>query len=241
MQIANPIYDVVFKYLMEDSRVAKFMLTQITGENILDVSLEPQENFLEKSDYKNLSVYRLDFRACIKTKEGKYKTVLIEIQKAKYPSDIMRFRRYLGSQYANSENTYTEKKGKKGSKVQKKPMPLITIYFLGYHLEHTKAPIIKVARKCYDLSLNKEILIKEEFIEALTHNSFIIQIPYIKDKYKTDLDLLLSFFDQKNKEADQHILNIDETLYPKKYQDLIRRLQRIIAEPVLRRKMNRQF
>jgi len=37
MHIANPIYDVVFKYLLEDNKVAKLFLSAIIGENISDV------------------------------------------------------------------------------------------------------------------------------------------------------------------------------------------------------------
>ncbi len=29
MQIANPIYDVVFKYLMEDAKIAKLLISSI--------------------------------------------------------------------------------------------------------------------------------------------------------------------------------------------------------------------
>jgi len=43
MQIANPIYDVVFKYLMEDSKIAKLMISSIIGEDIEELSFMPQE------------------------------------------------------------------------------------------------------------------------------------------------------------------------------------------------------
>ncbi len=61
------------------------------------MSFKPQEGtvFLEQ---RSLTVYRLDFSAKIKTTEGT-KTVLIEIQKAKLATDIIRFRKYLGEQY----------------------------------------------------------------------------------------------------------------------------------------------
>ena len=39
MHIANPIYDVVFKYLMEDSKIAKLMISSITGEIINKIKL----------------------------------------------------------------------------------------------------------------------------------------------------------------------------------------------------------
>jgi hypothetical protein len=31
MQIANPIYDVVFNYLMEDAKIAKLLISSIIG------------------------------------------------------------------------------------------------------------------------------------------------------------------------------------------------------------------
>ncbi len=43
MQIANPIYDAVFKFMMEDKRVAKLIIGAITGFEIEDVELRPTE------------------------------------------------------------------------------------------------------------------------------------------------------------------------------------------------------
>lgn len=37
MQIANPIYDAVFKYLMEDSQIAKLLISSIIGEKVLSL------------------------------------------------------------------------------------------------------------------------------------------------------------------------------------------------------------
>ena len=53
----------------------------------------------------SLTVYRLDFKATIKTPQGP-KIVLIEIQKAKFATDIMRFRRYLGAQYQDKNDVH---------------------------------------------------------------------------------------------------------------------------------------
>lgn len=115
MIIANPIYDVVFKRLMEDQRVAKFFVETLTGESIQDIELKPQEftyyrelelaskgeagfEALRERMYGmlGLAVYRVDFIATIRTPEGEFKKVLIEIQKAKNSVDLMRFRNYLG-------------------------------------------------------------------------------------------------------------------------------------------------
>jgi len=37
-----------------------------------------------------------------------------------------------------------------------------------------------VQRQYYDLTTGSEITEKEEFIESLTHDSFIIQIPHLR-------------------------------------------------------------
>ena len=234
MEIANPIYDVVFKYLMNDNEVAKLIISTIIEEEILELKFLPQEGTLDLQQ-RSLTVYILDFSAKIKIAEDEYKNVLIEIQKAKFATDIMRFRRYLGSEYQKKENTYSVEIN--GEEV-KKAMPILSIYFLGYKLDNTTAPIIKVARHYYDLTTGKEINIKEEFIESLTHDSLIIQIPYLAHESKTEIEQMLSIFDQSKKTGNSHILNIKEDDYPEKYREVIRRLQRAIAEPEVRKTMD---
>lgn len=78
MIIANPIYDVVFKRLMEDKRIARFFIETLTGELISDIELKPQE-FTYTDKLAGICVYRLDFIATIRTSDNEFKKVLIEI------------------------------------------------------------------------------------------------------------------------------------------------------------------
>jgi len=233
MQIANPIYDVVFKYLLDDNRIAKLIISAIIGEEIEELDFRPTE-YRSDIERKSLTVYRLDFTAKIKTTDG-YKQVIIEIQKAKFPTDIMRFRKYLAEQYASNENVY---KVEEPYESYARALPIISIYLLGHTLDHTDAPVIRVARKYYNVVSGEEIKEKEEFIESLTHDSFIIQIPYLKDKRQSELLMLLSVFDQSTIKKDTHILNIKEEEFPEKYQPVIRRLQKAILEPKVRKTMD---
>lgn len=81
MKIANPIYDVVFKYLMDDNKIAKLVISKIIGEEIELLDFQPKENIvkidrpLAENDNPNASftVYRLDFAAKIKLTDGGYK------------------------------------------------------------------------------------------------------------------------------------------------------------------------
>ncbi len=43
MLIANPMYDVVFKYMMDDNKVARLFLGAILGEEITELEFKPQE------------------------------------------------------------------------------------------------------------------------------------------------------------------------------------------------------
>jgi len=70
MEVANPIYDVVFKYLMEDDRVAKTIIGAITGFDVEELELRPTEYSSEGDKLQNFTVYRLDFAARVKTPDG---------------------------------------------------------------------------------------------------------------------------------------------------------------------------
>jgi hypothetical protein len=241
MEIANPIYDVVFKYLMEDNAIARLIISTIIKQNVVSLEFRPQESTLEL-DIGSITVYRLDFSAKIETPQGD-KIVLIEIQKAKFPTDIMRFRKYLGEQYKSNENIQKVKikrkhEGKLVEVEEEKAIPILSIYFLGYALDHFKAPVIRVQRECYDDASDEKLEGQEEFIECLTHDSYIIQVPYLRDDHKTEVEKMLGVFDQSKLTSDHHILNIDEADYPEKYRPIIRRLQRAISEPVMRKKMD---
>ncbi len=87
---------------------------------------------------------------------------------------------------------------------------------------------------CYLIDINA----REEFIESLAHDSFVIQIPKLHRKRQNDLEILLSVFDQENIAGDNHILNVREEDFPEKYRLVVIRLQRAIAEPKALKTMN---
>jgi hypothetical protein len=242
MKIANPIYDVVFKYLMDDNKIAKLMISKIIGEEIESLDFQPKESVAKiesptpdsEKVKASFTVYRLDFAAKIKLSGGGFKQVLIEIQKAKFPTDIMRFRKYLGQQYFTDKNINT--KNIKG-KIRKTALPIVSIYFLGHPLDFETAPVIKVNRSYIDLATGELLKNKEEFIESLSHDSYVIQIPELKGKRRNELEQMLSIFDQSQKESN-HILNISENDFPEEYRDIIRKLQRAILDDEIQNTMD---
>ena len=76
MVIANPIYDSVFKYLMEDLEIARDLLSVLLKENILSVEVKAQETSVELASH-SIAILRMDFKALILPQKGKKKKVLI--------------------------------------------------------------------------------------------------------------------------------------------------------------------
>jgi hypothetical protein len=213
MVIANPMYDVVFKRMMENDKVAKFFMGTLLEQTIETVEVKPQEyTYQGEFDFTNpkdvekyqdrirerhsIWVYRLDFIATIKTASGQYKKVLIEIQKAKNHIDLMRFRTYLAEQYKKEDIVNNERV----------ILPITTIYVLGFKLPEISSACIKVERNYWDLIDKKIIDGRSDFVEKLTHDSFIVQVDRITSRYQTRLDKLLSVFEQTNFVDDKKII-----------------------------------
>lgn len=195
MVIANPIYDVVFKRMMENDKVAKFFIGTLLEQTIENVEVKPQE-FTYTNELAGLAVFRLDFIATIKTDTGELKKVLIEIQKAKNQIDLMRFRNYLAEQYKKEDTLHDEKV----------ILPITTIYILGFTLPEINTPCLKVERNYKDLTNKTVLTTKSDFVEKLTHDSFVVQVDRITDRYQTRLDKLLSVFEQRNFVDDRKII-----------------------------------
>ncbi|MDR1380400.1 MAG: Rpn family recombination-promoting nuclease/putative transposase [Tannerella sp.] len=191
--IANPLYDTVFKRLMENMRIAKFFLSTILEQQITEVTVLPQE-FTYRGKVKKgpdddvyYSIFRIDFMATVLTEDGERKKILIEVQKSWNQDDLMRFRKYLGEQYGKTD---TMSNGEI-------TLPITTIYILGFNLAGIESPCVKVGRMYTDMRNRETIHAKSRFIELLTHDSYVIQAGRIADlRYTTNLDKLLSIFEQ---------------------------------------------
>ena len=234
MLIANPIYDVVFKKLMENERVAKFFIGTLLNATIEELTVRPQEFTYEPTEDQkiqpkvNVSVFRLDFIAIIKLENGEQQKVLIEIQKAGREVDLMRFRNYLGKQYAVQETV-------DGKKVA---LPIKTIYILGFKLPTIESPCLHIERQYRDLLTNEIIDKKSRFIESLTHDSYVVQTERDIGKYQTRLEKLLSIFEQSNFVDENGILKD----YPYEAEEeeiklMLDILQRTAADPKQRKKI----
>ncbi|HFA50094.1 MAG TPA: hypothetical protein ENJ95_13880, partial [Bacteroidetes bacterium] len=208
MRIANPIYDVVFRYMMEDNKVARIVLSAILGKEVTQLDFRPTKKAAKLGE-KGITVTRMDFNARVKQADGSEKLVIIELQKSKYFFQILRFRRYLGRQYANPENIVASNGGGGGKK--KKALPILPIYILGEAFTQHKVPVIHVDRDYVDPATKEVLDERHDFIEALTHDAIVIQLPYLAHRRRTEAEQLLEIFDQKNiADSAGHILEISD-------------------------------
>lgn len=221
MEIANPIYDVVFMYLMGDIEVAKLIVSTIVKEEVVSLDFLPQDETIQH-EAKSINICHLDFLAKIKTKDG-FIQKLIEVQKAKSQSDIIHFKRL-----------FEAKNRAKQSRILYKS----SIYFLNDRLKHNKSPIFEVKESFSDMVTGKHIDIKNEFLESLMQDYFVIQIPLLNEDHKTEIEKLLSIFNQNRQGNSIHILEIDEDDYPLKFRAVIRRLQKAALEKEIRVSMD---
>ena len=206
IHVANPIYDSVFKYIMEDERIAKIMLSALLKKEVVHVTERPHEYSNTTRD--TLSMFRIDFAATVREREGneiKDRIVLIELQKTWLNTETLRFRQYLGAQYSNKNNIReAEDKGF--------AYPMVAVYLLGHRVGNIKEPIVYVNHDVFDYNGN---VVKEgnmePFVESLTHNSIIVQIPLLHGNVNNRLEKVLSVFDQTFVDGDtQQVLKIDE-------------------------------
>ena len=209
IHVANPIYDSVFKYIMEDERIAKTMLSALLKKEVVHVTVRPHEYSNTTRD--TLSMFRIDFAATVREREGdveKDRVVLIELQKTWLNTETLRFRQYLGAQYSNKSNIREE--DKKGF-----AYPMVAVYLLGHRVGNINEPIVYVNHDVFDYNGN---IVKEgsaePFVESLTHNSIIVQIPLLHGNVNNRLEKVLSVFDQTQVEGNtQQVLKIDEDKY----------------------------
>lgn len=234
VNIANPIYDSVFKYLMEDERIARTLISALLRKEVVEVDM--RRNEYSNSTRDKVSMFRIDFGARIKEDDGSTKLVLIELQKTWLETETLRFRQYLGAQYANPENIL------KDCKDEGYGIPMIAVYLLGHKVGDIEEPVLYVKHKAFDYDGNRVVKgIPDAFIDSLTHDSIIVQIPRLRGHVNNRLDEVLSVFDQSQKDRINHqVLTIDEDKYcgDTEMMHILHRLIIAASDSKLRQDMN---
>ena len=205
ISIANPIYDSVFKYLMEDERVAKTILSALLKKEVKSVKVRPHEYSNTTRDA--ISMFRIDFSANVVEADGSERVITIELQKTWLDTETLRFRQYLGLQYNSRANIRDD--SKKGY-----AYPMVAVYLLGHRVGNINEPVVYVGHKVCDYDGREVGGVDSQFVESLTHDSIIVQIPLLRGRVNNRLEKVLSVFDQsRTSKQDKQVLKIDETDY----------------------------
>ena len=234
MTIANPIYDTVFKYLMEDERIARTILSALLKENIVNVEVRPHE--YTNGQKEILSIFRIDFGATVLKPGGEKQLILIELQKTWLPTETLRFRQYLGVHYQNPKNIVADSPDRHA-------LPMVAVYLLGHTVGEIEEPVVYVRHQAFNYEDEPVTRgIPNKFIDSLNHDSIIVQIPRLHGKINNRLDKVLSIFDQKRVCQDnQHYLNLDDEAFDTAdadMQPIIHRLMMAASNIEMRQNMN---
>ena len=231
--VANPLYDAVFKYLMEDDRIAKTILAALLKKKVIDVKIRRNE-YANLTRRESISMFRIDFAATVLDEDNKPHLMLIELQKTWLPTETLRFRRYLALQYNNEENMLKEEH-------EKYAIPMVAIYLLGHCIGKIEEPVIYVNHHAYTYDGKKvEEGIPDPFVESLQHDSIVVQIPLLHGRVNNRLEKVLCLFDQTNVADNKKVIKVDDKQFEgdNDMEYIVRRLQSAAADPDMRYQMN---
>lgn len=239
LSVTNPIYDAPFKYLMEDERIAKIILSALLKKNVVAVEMRPHEYTNKNKDYQ-VAMFRVDFAATVREEDEhgvvKDHHVLVEVQKTWIETETLRFRRYLGTHYSDENNMKVD--GKKG----KYALPMVAVYLLGHRVGNIEEPIFYCNHKVLDYDGNEVTAgIPDPFVESLTHDSIIVQIPLLHELVNGRLKKVLSVFDQTFADpCDKQLIKLNEADYQgdKDMEYILRKLTSATVDADLRKDMD---
>ena len=246
VEMLNPIYDASFKFLMSDEKVAKILISTLLKRNVTQISFASQEYANTVADRKTNSdytIYRLDFKATITDEEvdgdgnvveRREETVLIELQKVWLQTELLRFRKYIAGQYADPANVQSD---------GKTPRHIIAIYLLGHKLPLIETPIAYgYGNNLVDYGGKPiEMSGKSKFVDSLTHDIIIVQIPRLPEKPGNAAERLLDVFDQRfSLSSDRRVISLPEDLAhdSEDKKVLVAKLREGLLDPEMRQQLS---
>jgi len=245
--IPNPIYDVVFRYLMEDTESAKIVISTIINQKIKTLIPEPlthtekDEALTDPQTNEVIRLFHLDFTAIIELSDGTEEMVMIELQKASEPDDIFRFKRYIMKNFQKKRpRTLTDPRTGEAKEIDV-PIRLIPIFILNFRIENQVNDLVIATNRVKTGIFKNHIFTQHnEFIDHLSYDMYVVQLPnlynikeeeYLHDEYKRNLYSLLKLFDQKSVVRDnQHRLRLIRRFLPGFLERVVKRLQIVSSQ-----------
>jgi len=251
--LANPIYDSAFKYMMQNEKSATLLLSALLQRKIIDLKIIANDTPVieEKSGVR---ILRLDFAATVVNPvTNENELITIELQKSYLDTEIMRFRTYLANKYSDPNNaeTLTVKSWRKNPETKqfeyvnvekKKPLHIVAIYILGHTFQEIEIKKPVIYNYANPTGIENEPVsdaLKSHFFRSLTHDTIIVQIPYLKKNAQSKVEQMLEAFcqDYISTKSNQ-LLEMDISSKPQEFQDLIRPLIYAVADSDVRKVMD---
>jgi len=245
--IPNPIYDVVFRYLMEDTESAKIVISTIINQKIKTLIPEPlthtekDDELTDPQTNEVIRLFHLDFTAIVELPDGTEEMVMIELQKASEPDDIFRFKRYIMKNFQKKRSrTLTDPRTGEAKEIDV-PIRLIPIFILNFRIENEVNDLVIATNRVKTGVFKNHIFTQHnEFIDHLSYDMYVVQLPnlynikeeeYLNDEYKRNLYSLLKLFDQKSVVRDnQHRLRLIRRFLPGFLERVVKRLQIVSSQ-----------
>jgi len=121
-------------------------------------------------------------------------------------------------------------------------LPMVVVYLLGHKVGDIEEPVLYVNNQSLDYDGNVVTTgLPNPFVDSLTHNSIIVQIPRLHGRINNRLDMVLSIFDQSRRDkSDDHILSIDDSTYggDADMEHILHRLTMAAADADMHHRMN---
>jgi len=232
MKLLNPLFDSVFKYIMEDIEVAKTLISAIIKKEIKELYPAPQEatGTKLKIKYAQLEIYRQDYVAIVKSKSEdgneKYEKIVIEVQKSPFIPELGRFRNYLADKYRKKSSI---PETENSTEVY---LPIKTIYLVEEIFNKNLPAVLGRRGHYYDELENKEYKGEQDkVVELFAHDAWFIQTELLPPEFKDELMYILSVFAPsfRKNSSDRFIEIPDNDLLIKKHRILERIIRRLEA------------
>ncbi len=233
MKLLNPLFDTVFKYLMEDIEVAKSIIQAVIKQEVLELSPSPLDStdISIKLKYAQLEMQRQDYVAIIKTANPvtgapEVEKVVIEVQKSPFIPEIGRFRNYLADKYRRKSVYHLDGEQKEYY------LPIKTIYLVE-EIFNPALPAVLGRRGQYFDELENTLYLggRDKVVELFSHDAWFIQTELLPPEFKDELMYVLSVFAPsfRTSKTDRYIDVPDNDLLVKKHKILERMIRRLEA------------
>ena len=233
MKLLNPLFDTVFKYLMEDIEVARSIIQAVIKQEVLELVPAPLDStsLSIKMKYAQLEMQRQDYVAIIKTANPltgapEVEKVVIEVQKSPFIPEIGRFRNYLADKYRR-KSVYSL-----GGEQVEYYLPIKTIYLVEDIFNPALPAVLGRRGQYFDELENTPYLGgRDRVVELFNHDTWFIQTELLPQEFKDELMYVLSVFAPsfRTSKTDRYIDVPDSDLLVKKHKILERMIRRLEA------------